>query len=181
MRERQKKRLLERCNYTPEELEIRETLKANKHNAKYKIIITEEHYDEKKRKHQNAATAVLGYNNGYLAYFSDYPEDGNYIDMIYFNWPWEYQRIVQLYEGEFYQLFDVATGNRIGYGSFDPDSPIEDIRETKPECCYVCEHCFWRGTLYGEIKEINNLVTCYNPIEKENWKEVYKQMTKENR
>lgn len=168
MRKRERERFL-RMNFTEDELDMRNKLYKERNLASYKIVITQEHYD-RKRKHADAAPP---YDN-YLAYFSDFPEDGDYVDTIYFYEPWQYNLIVKLYEGLFYQLFDLKTGKRIGYGSFDPDSPVEDIRGSGTgECCNVCELCFWRGMLYKEItvveKHGESYFYCYNPNEKENW------------
>ena len=129
MRARERERFL-RMNFTEEELEIRDRLyKVNRKVARFKIVITTEH--DRKRKHMKEADpdGSLGYANGYLAYFSEYPEDGTYLDTLYFYSPYQYEDILSLYEGQLYQLFDMKTGQRIGYGSFDPDSPVEEIRE----------------------------------------------------
>lgn len=153
MRKRERERF-QRLNFTEEDLEIRDSLYKDigcqKNTAMYKIIITEEN---NKRKH-------AGYNYGYLAYFSDYPEDGTYIDTIYFSFPYQFDNIIKLYEGEFYQLFDNVTGKRIGYGNFDPDSPVEEIRGTVNECCLVCRFCFWHGMLYNEENGVGEY-RCY--------------------
>lgn len=173
MRARERERFM-KLNFTEEELEIRDRLyKVDRKTARFKIVITTEHY--RKRKHLKEADpdGTLGYANGYLAYFTEYPEDGTYLDTIYFYNPNQYNDIVTLYEGQFYQLFDIASGERIGYGNFDPDNPIEEIREhTGKKCECVCQSCFWRGMLYNEcdsiIKNGEYYCTCYNPDEIEN-------------
>lgn len=170
MRTREKERFV-KLGFTENELQIRDSLykrrESRKNTANWKIIITTEHYDQSKRKHS-------GYDpNGYLAYFTDYPEDGTYLDTIWFDHPEEFEKICTLYEGQFYQLFDNTTQKRIGYGSLDPDSPIEEIRAHVKQCCSVCQSCFWRGMLYGEIKDIKTtqgwMYTCYHPIYRKEW------------
>ena len=166
MRARERERFL-RLNYTPQELEIRDGLYKNRKLAKYKIRITEEHYDKKR----SFAYGKPTYSS-YLTYFTDFPEEGTYLDTIYFYKPSQFENIMKLYEGMFYELFDLETGERIGYGSLDPDSPVEEIREHF-KCNDVCELCFWRGMIWGEKKteEINGnyFCTCYHPKERKVW------------
>lgn len=127
MRKRERERFMNKLKYTEEELVIRDQLKGNQHNSKYKIIITEER------------------DPNHLSYYCDNPWDGYYIDMIYFNNPCELEKIIRLYEGELYQMFIVGNGKMIGYGLLDPDSPFEEIQEIEPtECKGVCEFCWWR-------------------------------------
>lgn len=169
MRTRERERFI-RLNFTPEELEIRDRLYTNRKLARYKIIITEEHYD-KKRKHSNEKPPY----DSYLSYFTDHPEDGTYLDTIYFYEPSHLMDILKLYEGMFYQLFSVKENKLIGKGSLDPDSPVEEIREYEgaDNCCQVCEDCFWRGMIFGEAKTAGDgkYVICYNPKEADSWKE----------
>ena len=168
-------------NFTDEEIEIRNKLYKARKNARYKMIITTEHYDMNKRKHLNEVDpdGKLGYTNGYLAYFTDYPEDGTYLDTVYFRYPYEYKMVIQLYEGQFYQLFDMETGERIGYGNLDPDSPVEEIRATNRECCDVCDMCFWTGLLYNEDDYFDApgkdyvYATCYHPVMRKEWIRAY--------
>ena len=146
MRKRERERF-QRMDFTEGELEIRDRLYKNRKLAKYKIVITQE---------KGVAYGV--YENKYrekvsLADLSDNPSDGLYVDTIYFYRPDQFENIVGLYEGLFYELFEIESGKRIGYGMLDPDSPVEEIRETIKECCGVCEFCFWHGMLYDEEKE----------------------------
>ena len=145
MRTREKERFL-RLRFTEKELEIRDRLykeRGCKRNAaKYKIVITEET------------------DSAPMDFFIDNPEAGQYIDTIYFSFPWQFEMVLELYEGLFYQLFDMETGKRIGYGGLDPDSPVEEIRETVTECCKVCKFCFWHGMLFNENKNGNEYY-CY--------------------
>ena len=175
MRARERERFL-RMNFTEKELEIRDRIyKVKRELARFKMVITAEHYNKRKHLKEVDPDGTLGYANGYLAYFCEYPEDGTYLDTVYFNDPDEYRDILTLYEGMFYQLFDMKTGDRIGYGSFDPDSPIEEIRERIGEdCCEtVCKFCFWRGLLYQEAENVTkngmNFYTCYNKKEMPVW------------
>ena len=150
MRTRERERFL-RMNFTEKELNIRNWLYKNKKLAKYKIIITQENYKK----------------SDSLAYFSDYPEEGKYVDTIYFYNPDQYLDILKLYEGLFYQLFDLESGEIIGPGMLDPDSPVEEIREFEGKTCgRVCQSCWWRGLLYDE-KRPDERFYCYNSNEKE--------------
>lgn len=177
MRARERERFL-RMNFTEKELEIRDRLyKINRNYCRWKMVIT----TEKDRKHMKEANpdGDLGYANGCLAYFSNYPENGKYIDTIYFNDPDEYRDIITLYEGLFYQLFDFISGERIGAGCLDPDSPVEEIRERiGDECGIVCKFCFWRGLLYDEaetiVKNGTNYYVCHNKKQQASWEEELK-------
>ena len=159
MRARERERFL-RMNYNEGELEIRDRLYKARKNAKYKIRITQEHYD-KKRKFSDDDPPY----DYYLAYFSDNPEEGTYVDTIYFSSPDDFQDIISLYEGLFYELFDISTGKRIGSGCLDPDSPVEEIRDNEGKTCGgVCKYCFWQGMLYDEVKDsFEGNYFCYNP------------------
>lgn len=136
MRAREYERFM-KMNFSTEEIETRARLmRVNRKICRYKIIITTE--CEKKLKNHNLSE--------YITYFSNHPENGKYLDTIYFYTPSQYYDIVKLYEGNFYQLFDLGTGERIGYGLFDPDNPLEDIAEqTGDKCEGVCEFCFKNG------------------------------------
>lgn len=177
MRARERERFL-RMNFTEDELKIRNELYKARKNAKYKMIITTEHYN-KQRKYDDRKPPY----DDYLAYFSDYPDEGKYLDTIYFRYPYDYMDIIKLYEGQFYQLFNLDTGKEIGSGCLDPDSPVEEIRYDKDdpeyfECCCACAECFWRGMLYDETKEVFDGVhyccTCYHPEERKVWEEEFK-------
>lgn len=150
MRKRERERFL-RMNFTEKELEIRDWLYKDRDIAKYKIVITEENHNK----------------SDSLDVFSDFPEEGRYIDTIYFYYPDQYLDILKLYEGLFYQIFDLKSGKRIGYGMLDPDSPVEELREFEGKSCgSVCKFCWWRGMLYDEKKN-GEFYHCYNPIEEE--------------
>lgn len=165
MRSRERERFM-KMGFSGEELEIRDKLYKAKKNATYKIIITEERV-------RNGKYVNKFGDDVNLMYFADNPEEGDYVDTVYFSRPKEFNDILRLYEGLFYRMFDMESGEMIGYGSLDPDSPIEEIRMHTSECGSVCEYCFWRGMLYGEEKEMNGLVTCYHPTENEAWKRIY--------
>lgn len=150
MRTKERERFL-RMNFTEKELEIRDSLYKHRDKAKYKIVITEENHKK----------------SDSLDVFSDFPEEGRYIDTIYFYTPDQYLNVLKLYEGLFYQIFDLKSGERIGYGMLDPDSPVEEIREFEGKTCgSVCEFCWWRGLLYDE-KRPDERFYCYNSNEEE--------------
>ena len=174
MRKRERERFL-RMNYTEEELWIRNTLMKSKkyrEQSRFKIVIYTERFNKYGQYVDRAGHKMQ------LLEFSDSPEEGRYLDTIWFNYPREFEAIIKLYEGQFYVLFNMATGERIGYGSLDPDSPVEEIREHF-ECCDVCELCFWRGMIWGEKKDVEiagkSFCTCYHPDEREVWKQVIEQ------
>lgn len=153
MRERERKRFL-RLHFTEAELEVRDRLYKSRKLAKYKIIITQE---------KRVGYGI--YENKYgervsLGDLGDFPNEGIYVDTIYFYRPDQFKDIVGLYEGLFYELYEIESGKRIGFGMLDPDSPVEEIRETVTECCCVCELCFWHGMLYNEEKD-GNEYKCY--------------------
>lgn len=138
MRRREIERF-KRLMFTDHELEIRSRLtKNNKHNSKYKIIITEEKDDD-------------------LSWYAAHPEKGAYIDTIYFNWYDEWNIISELYEGLFCQVFRLDTGECIDSGTFDPSWTIDIFREIEPKCEHVCKFCWYRinnGSLnFGCAKE----------------------------
>ena len=77
-----------------------------------------------------------------LQYYSDCPEDGEYEGEAEFSTLTEYEDIVKEWEGHLYQLF--KGDERIGYGIFDPDSPVEEIVLAGLDCCGDCAECFWK-------------------------------------
>lgn len=86
-----------------------------KHNKKYVLIITseDERYDEKKVQ---------------LDFFTNYSWEGLLNDIVYGD------SISELYtngenEGLFYQLYEIGTGKRIGYGILNYDSLKEEIED----------------------------------------------------
>ena len=82
---------------------------------KYVMIVTSE--DER-----------YGHDGIQLDFFWDNPWEGLLVDIVYGN---SYEELFGNgdYEGLFYQLYSTETGERIGYGSLDPDSPREEIEE----------------------------------------------------
>ena len=98
----------------------------NKRKGRYLIIITGDRCD-----------------NDDLSELMNYPERGEFLDKIAFNTPDELEPIVSVYEGMFYQLFDMekSTTERISGGVID-DSIWEDWWDE--ECPVVCEFCFLR-------------------------------------
>lgn len=162
MRKRERERFINKLNFTEKELMIRDRLYKRRKAARYKIVIYGERYNSLGEYVDPEGNTVYG-----LFYFSDFPSDGVYYDTIYFYEPDQFLDIIKLYEGAFYELYDLETGKEIGSGTLDPDSPVEEIRETNKECCHVCKFCFWRGMLYGEDKmgydtETNEYgYTCY--------------------
>lgn len=82
---------------------------------KYVMIVTSE--DER-----------YGYDGIQLDFFWNNPWEGLLVDIVYGN---SYEELFGNgdYEGLFYQLYSTETGERIGYGSLDPDSPREEIEE----------------------------------------------------
>ena len=77
-----------------------------------------------------------------LQYYSDYPEDGEYEGEAEFDTVTEYRNILKEWEGHLYQLFKGY--ERIGWGCFDPDSPVEEIVLAGLNCCGDCDECFWK-------------------------------------
>ena len=82
---------------------------------KYVMIVTSE--DER-----------YGHDGIQLDFFWDNPWEGLLVDIVYGD-NWEELFGNGENEGLFYQLYSTATGERIGYGSLDPDSPREEIEE----------------------------------------------------
>ena len=131
-------------NYTDHELEIRDRLMRPEDKAVYKIVITEENEE----------------NDFEDCLFS--PGLGTYIDTIYFSNPREFNDIIKLYEGLFYELYTINNGQCIGSGMLDPDSPVEEIRSVNLKCYGVCDCCFFKGLLYNENeKDADGSYSCY--------------------
>lgn len=63
-----------------------------------------------------------------LDFFWDNPWEGLLVDIVYGD-SWDELFGDGHNEGLFYQLYSTETGERIGYGSLDPDSPREEIEE----------------------------------------------------
>ena len=82
---------------------------------KYVMIVTSE--DER-----------YGHDGIQLDFFWNNPWEGLLVDIVYGD---SYEELFDNgdYEGLFYQLYSTETGERIGYGSLDPDSPREEIEE----------------------------------------------------
>ena len=82
---------------------------------KYVMIVTSE--DER-----------YGHDGIQLDFFWDNPWEGLLVDIVYGD-SWDELFGDGHNEGLFYQLYSTETGERIGYGSLDPDSPREEIEE----------------------------------------------------
>lgn len=82
---------------------------------KYVMIVTSE--DER-----------YGHDGIQLDFFWDNPWEGLLVDIVYGD---SYDELFGNgdYEGLFYQLYSTETGERIGYGELDPNSPREEIEE----------------------------------------------------
>lgn len=82
---------------------------------KYVMIVTSE--DER-----------YGHDGIQLDFFWDNPWEGLLEEIVYGD-SWDELFGDGHNEGLFYQLYSTETGERIGYGSLDPDSPREEIEE----------------------------------------------------
>lgn len=82
---------------------------------KYVMIVTSE--DER-----------YGHDGIQLDFFWDNPWEGKLEEIVYGD-SWDELFGDGHNEGLFYQLYSTETGERIGYGSLDPDSPREEIEE----------------------------------------------------
>lgn len=82
---------------------------------KYVMIVTSE--DER-----------YGHDGIQLDFFWDNPWEGLLVDIVYGD---SYDELFGNgdYEGLFYQLYSTETGERIGYGELDPNSPREEVEE----------------------------------------------------
>ena len=82
---------------------------------KYVMIVTSE--DER-----------YGHDGIQLDFFWDNPWEGLLVDIVYGD---SYDELFGNgdYEGLFYQLYSTETGERIGYGELDPNSPKDEIEE----------------------------------------------------
>lgn len=82
---------------------------------KYVMIVTSE--DER-----------YGHDGIQLDFFWDNPWEGLLVDIVYGD-SWDELFGDGHNEGLFYQLYSTETGERIGYGELDPNSPREEIEE----------------------------------------------------
>lgn len=112
---------------------------------------------------------IDGDDNG-LEYYSNFPEDGDFVAELKIHNLSEFYQAIKEYEGYFYQLYKGDDKERIGWGTFDPDSPIEEIVSAGVECCNNCDECFWlvaRNFIYGGgvFWDQYKPVDCYNAEE----------------
>ena len=105
---------------------LRKRRRTKNNPSRYKIIITGDRCD-----------------NDNLSELGEYPERGKRIATFYFSTPDQLDLILAEYEGLFYQLYEVDSLERKGYGVFD-DNVSDDWWDD--ECCCVCDRCFLRET-----------------------------------
>ena len=111
---------------------------------KYVMIVTSE--DER-----------YGHDGIQLDFFGDNPWEGLLVDIVYGD-SWDELFSDGHNEGLFYQLYSTETGERIGYGGLDPNSPREEIDEfEKNSKCDSKKH--WKDIVREAAEDLDWYIT----------------------